>query len=146
MRTTSESRRARIMAVALDEFMATGFDGTSMTQIAAHVGGSKATLYSYFGSKDELLEQSLLGYGKRAAQELSQLLNASGDFRTDLMYFITALLKRLYSPETIGILRRLRTLLVVSTRRAPAAFGITLPCSCVAKLQRADFETKILTL
>ena len=31
-----------------------GYQGTSMSRIAAAVGGSKGTLYSYFQNKEEL--------------------------------------------------------------------------------------------
>ena len=34
--------------------MELGYERTSMSEIAARLGGSKATLYSYFPSKEEL--------------------------------------------------------------------------------------------
>ena len=36
--------------------MAEGYGATSMSTIAARVGGSKATLYHYFKSKEELFD------------------------------------------------------------------------------------------
>jgi AcrR family transcriptional regulator len=56
-RTADEaaSTKDRILDVALDLFVEHGFDGTSVRQIAEHVGITKAALYYYFASKDEIL-------------------------------------------------------------------------------------------
>src|SRR5882672_4426523 len=48
-------KRAEIVAIAQDLFFSEGYAGTSMSKIAATVGGSKATLYNHFQSKEELL-------------------------------------------------------------------------------------------
>lgn len=50
-----DRKRAEIVAVAGDLFFKEGYAGTSMSQIAAAVGGSKQTLYNHFQSKEELL-------------------------------------------------------------------------------------------
>ncbi len=55
MRKKTETRRSTILGHALDIFRKEGFERASMSQIAAQVGGSKATLYNYFSSKEELL-------------------------------------------------------------------------------------------
>jgi AcrR family transcriptional regulator len=47
--------RERILDVALDLFIAQGFDGTSLRQIAQQLGLTKAALYYYFASKDDIL-------------------------------------------------------------------------------------------
>jgi AcrR family transcriptional regulator len=44
-----------ILDVALDLFIAQGFDGTSLRQIAERLGVTKAALYYYFTSKDDIL-------------------------------------------------------------------------------------------
>jgi AcrR family transcriptional regulator len=51
-----ETTRETILQIAGDMFLAEGFAGTSMSAIAAKLGGSKGTLYNYFESKEELLE------------------------------------------------------------------------------------------
>jgi TetR/AcrR family transcriptional regulator, mexJK operon transcriptional repressor len=48
------ARRAQIVAVARRHFFEQGFDGTVMSAIAAELGGSKRTLWSYFPSKEAL--------------------------------------------------------------------------------------------
>jgi AcrR family transcriptional regulator len=54
MRVKTEERRQAILEKAGEVFREVGFDRASMSEIAANVGGSKATLYSYFPSKEEL--------------------------------------------------------------------------------------------
>jgi AcrR family transcriptional regulator len=49
-------RRSHYLGIALEQFAAHGFHGVSMDQLVAAAGGSKATLYRYFASKEELFE------------------------------------------------------------------------------------------
>ena len=54
-RQKTETRRLAIIKAAADAFLELGYEKTSMSLIAERLGGSKATLYSYFKSKEELL-------------------------------------------------------------------------------------------
>jgi AcrR family transcriptional regulator len=54
VRTKSEARRETMLAVAAETFLENGYERTSMSVIAEKLGGSKATLYNYFKSKEEL--------------------------------------------------------------------------------------------
>jgi len=47
-------REEQIVAVAVDEFAASGYAGASMSLIAQRAGISKPLIYQYFGSKDGL--------------------------------------------------------------------------------------------
>jgi AcrR family transcriptional regulator len=49
-------RRNRYLEAALELFITHGFHGMSMDQLVAATGGSKATLYRYFPSKEALFE------------------------------------------------------------------------------------------
>lgn len=53
-RPANPHRREAILAVAHDVFLELGYEAASMSQIAARLGGSKGTLYSYFDSKEGL--------------------------------------------------------------------------------------------
>ena len=53
-RTDRDERRETILQIAHAAFLEDGYAATSMSGIAAKVGGSKATLYNYFSSKEEL--------------------------------------------------------------------------------------------
>lgn len=49
-------RRTHYAEVALRLFAEHGYHGVTMDQVVAEAGGSKATLYRYFSSKEELFE------------------------------------------------------------------------------------------
>src|SRR5262245_35792992 len=53
-KSRSDERREGILQVAGEVFLETGYAAASMSTIAARLGGSKGTLYSYFTSKSEL--------------------------------------------------------------------------------------------
>jgi AcrR family transcriptional regulator len=65
----TEGTRRRLCDAALIEFAARGFDGTTVTAIAARAGVNKERLYSYFGDKKALWELVL-------ATELERLASA----------------------------------------------------------------------
>ncbi|HZZ89116.1 MAG TPA: TetR/AcrR family transcriptional regulator [Caulobacteraceae bacterium] len=50
----TDAKRRMILDVASEVFLAQGYAATSMSEIAAKLGGSKGTLYNYFRSKEEL--------------------------------------------------------------------------------------------
>ncbi|OYP34922.1 TetR/AcrR family transcriptional regulator [Rhodopirellula sp. MGV] len=52
----SDRKRADILAAAVTEFRAYGYDNTSMDRIADAAGASKRTVYNHFGSKDQMFE------------------------------------------------------------------------------------------
>ena len=52
----SKSTKERIFAAALELFSTQGFEATSVSQIADEVGICKASMYSHFTSKQEILE------------------------------------------------------------------------------------------
>jgi AcrR family transcriptional regulator len=54
MRIKSPMRRKTILEAAQAVFEEVGYEQATMSQIAARFGGSKATLYNYFNSKESL--------------------------------------------------------------------------------------------
>ncbi|RAR50743.1 TetR family transcriptional regulator [Paraburkholderia unamae] len=59
MRKKTEEKRQSIIDAALEVFREVGFEQASMAEIAARSGASKATLYSYFESKDVLFAETM---------------------------------------------------------------------------------------
>lgn len=55
MKVRTEARREAIVEAAATLFKETGYERASMNELARRLGGSKATLYSYFPSKEALL-------------------------------------------------------------------------------------------
>lgn len=54
-RVRTEEKRDEIVRVASELFQEHGYDRCSMAALSERLGGSKATLYGYFSSKEELL-------------------------------------------------------------------------------------------
>ena len=50
----TDRKRAAIISAAIEEFLAAGFDATSMDRVAARAGVSKRTVYNHFPSKEVL--------------------------------------------------------------------------------------------
>jgi AcrR family transcriptional regulator len=69
----TNSTRERILDVALDLFLAQGYDGTSLRQIAEQLGVTKAALYYHFQSKEDILlalHMRIHDFGKEALDSL----------------------------------------------------------------------------
>lgn len=49
-----EARQEELLRAATEVFFTSGFAGASVDEIIAKVGGSKRTIYSYFGNKEQL--------------------------------------------------------------------------------------------
>lgn len=61
MRRRTEAKRNAILKVAEELFRKKGYQNTSMGEITAKLGGSKATVYGYFKSKKLLFEAVMNG-------------------------------------------------------------------------------------
>jgi AcrR family transcriptional regulator len=87
MRVRTEEKRQDIIRIAAQLFEEVGYERATMSEISARVGGSKATLYGYFASKDDLL-RAVLDYNvsKETDQLLHELL-AEKDLRSGLIRF-----------------------------------------------------------
>ena len=68
-RPKSEDKRQAILAAAIEIFAARGL-GAATAQIARHAGVSEGTLFNYFSSKDQLLNEVYL----LLKEELSRLM------------------------------------------------------------------------
>ena len=54
---TAEQRRERIVRMVWPLFLKKGYDSVSIDEIIGVVGGSKATIYTWFGGKEGLFEE-----------------------------------------------------------------------------------------
>ncbi|MDP9902594.1 TetR/AcrR family transcriptional regulator [Variovorax ginsengisoli] len=88
MRVRTEAKRDAIVEAAAEVFLQAGFEGASMAEIAVRVGGSKATLYGYFSSKEDLFLEVIQYIGRRHFDPIfDSLAQHSGDLRTALQRF-----------------------------------------------------------
>jgi AcrR family transcriptional regulator len=86
MRARTEEKRQEIIRVANELFNQLGRERTSMSAIAARLGGSKATLYGYFPSKEDLLRAVLETHVNAQADRLMQEFVAEKDLRQGLIH------------------------------------------------------------
>lgn len=100
-----ESRRDAILEVAEHYFREHGYAGTTMSGIAAELGGSKGTLWNYFSCK-ELLFGAVLDRATAAfREELTVTLNPDGPVETALGRFCAQFLAKITAPESITLHR-----------------------------------------
>jgi AcrR family transcriptional regulator len=101
-----DERRDSIIKVAREAFAEDGYAGTSMSSIAARLGGSKGTLYCYFKSKEELF----IAVVEKKCEKILAMLNAAeiesgGDLRATLKNFGEHFLELILSDESIATFR-----------------------------------------
>lgn len=100
-----DARRDAILEVAERSFREHGYAGTTMSGIAAEMGGSKGTLWNYFGSK-ELLFAAVLDRATSAFREqLTLTLNPKGPVETALGQFCAKFLAKITQPDSITLHR-----------------------------------------
>ena len=75
----SNGKRQAILDTALRLFRTQGFDKTSVSEITAAVGGSKATIYSHFPSKEELFVECMMAAAESYMAGTLKHLDASND-------------------------------------------------------------------
>jgi AcrR family transcriptional regulator len=88
----TEGTRRRLKEAATAEFAERGFDGTTMTRIAARAGINKERLYSYYGDKSALWDVVLVEeLGRLAAAvsyaepglDIGEMAGATYDYHAD---------------------------------------------------------------
>lgn len=113
--TRRQDRREAILAVARHHFLEHGYSATTMSAIAATLGGSKGTLWAYFPSKEELFTAVVDQATTTFREQLSETLNPHGEIVPALRGFGRRLVERIISPEAIGLHR----LIVAEAGRFP---------------------------
>lgn len=102
----SNRKRQAILETAYRLFRAQGFDRTSVSEITAEVGGSKATIYSHFPSKEELFVECMMSAAEDyIAGTLRHLEASSADPAIALFDFGKSFLRFICSPEQLEVRR-----------------------------------------
>jgi AcrR family transcriptional regulator len=108
-RVRTEEKRREIVKAASELFHEHGFDRTSMSMIAERLGGSKATLYGYFQSKEQLLAEALLYDVTDEADRLMNEFLSSDDLRDGLIKLGMAYMMRRLSAVPIANVKMVAT-------------------------------------
>ncbi len=105
MRVRTDERRQTILDAAAAVFREQGFEGATMSAICQRAGGSKATLYGYFASKEELFVAVTTDAMHAERDELFEALTHEGDLRETLEHCGHAFLKLRLSSAALAIQR-----------------------------------------
>jgi AcrR family transcriptional regulator len=100
-----QDRRQAIVRAARQSFVENGYAGTSMSGLLLKLGGSKATLWSYFRSKEDLFAAVIEDISASFRQELGVVLAPSGDLRQGLLRFCLGFLHKLNEPDVVAAWR-----------------------------------------
>jgi AcrR family transcriptional regulator len=107
MKVRTDAKRDEILEIARAAFLELGYERTSMAEIATRAGGSKATLYGYFPSKEKLfmaiIEKLAEQYISPALVQLEQ--STEEDLRTALRRFGEQFLAFICTREAIATYR-----------------------------------------
>ncbi|MGY2735562.1 TetR/AcrR family transcriptional regulator [Sphingomonas sp. UYP23] len=100
-----QDRRQAIVAAARRSFLEDGYAATSMSGLLTELGGSKATLWSYFRSKEELFAAVIEDVTSDFRAELEGGLLASADLETTLFSFCRRFMQKTAQPDAVAAWR-----------------------------------------
>ena len=98
-------RRATIIQTAHQAFLADGYAGTSMSSIAAKLGGSKGTLYNHFASKEDLFVAVVKAKRELLTGYIDEIALGGGDFGVALKKLGIRFLQFVLGDESIATFR-----------------------------------------
>ncbi len=91
-KSSAQTRKDRIMDVALRVFAEKGFQNSTITEISKEAGVSEATIYEYFGTKEDLLFAIPEKVSNDAFEEflrvVSYIKGAEGKIRANLLFYV----------------------------------------------------------
>lgn len=113
----SERKRQAILAAAYRLFREQGFEKTSIAELNARVGGSKATIYSHFASKEDLFVECMIqALENYMSGTLEHLRVGHADPGSALREFGKSVLTFVCSPEQLEV----RRLMIAEAARSGA--------------------------
>lgn len=107
MRIKTESKRREILDAAVAEFSQRGFHETTLSHVAERLGSSKATIYNYFRSKNELLGSVLVAVATPATAMLIQTFDKASPLVDKLSGFARAYVRMQCNERAIALQRLL---------------------------------------
>lgn len=116
LRPSSIRKRDAILGAALARFLEVGFERTSMDEIASASGVAKQTIYSRFGSKEDLF----LAVIAHATDEAFTAVDVVAGDEHDLDAWLHGCAERLANAVLDPDIIRLRRLVIAESERFPA--------------------------
>lgn len=100
-----DERRRAIVAAARKAFLRNGYGATSMSAIAADLGGSKTTLWRYFRNKQDLFAAVIDAMVERYGEALGMILPDDGDPAEVLRQLGGSIMRTVTRPQIIALHR-----------------------------------------
>jgi TetR/AcrR family transcriptional repressor of mexJK operon len=141
-RTKSGAKRAAILSGAKAVFLASGFEGANMDEVAARAGVSKMTVYRHFGSKEDLFAGVITELGNRIIEEDLERIFAERPEEA-LRRFARQMIDIVFNPETIELHR----IVIAECHRFPKLgqfFYMSGPQVCILELLRGYGHLRVL--
>lgn len=104
-RRLTDRKRQAILAAAIDEFRAAGYEATSMDRIAARAGASKRTVYNHFPSKEELFGEILHQLWQTIAGNEELAYSAERPLREQLLELVAQKFRLLNDEAFVSLAR-----------------------------------------
>ncbi|KVM86940.1 TetR family transcriptional regulator [Burkholderia stagnalis] len=101
----TDRKRAAIVSAAIEEFLAAGYDATSMDRIAARADVSKRTVYNHFPSKDALFAAILHQLWDASHSGATPAFRSDVPLRTQLLDLLTRKLRLLNDDAFLALAR-----------------------------------------
>lgn len=106
-RTTrrGELRREALLLAAQAVFLEQGYAGASIEEVVRRTGGSKASLYSYFGNKDGLFGEMVAAGCEEFLRNVAIPTEIEGDLEATLVAFGLRFFALYTDPERVKFMR-----------------------------------------
>lgn len=104
---SQRDRRTEMLEIAGPLFLEHGYQGTSMSQIAAAVGGSKGTLYAYFENKEALFAAHMEMQVRARGAKVFDFPDHADNLEEMLTRLGRRYLKLITEPDAVSMLRLL---------------------------------------
>lgn len=101
----TDRKRAAVIGAAIEEFLAAGFDATSMDRIAARAGVSKRTVYNHFPGKEALFAAILRQLWDSSHTEEAPAYSARHPLRAQLLQLLLKKLSVLNDEAFLSLAR-----------------------------------------
>lgn len=98
-------RREALLAAAREVFLEHGYANTSIEDVVRRTGGSKASLYSYFGSKEGLFGEMVSEGCKEFLRDVAIPTAVEGDLRATLKNFGLRFFRMYTEPRRVQLMR-----------------------------------------
>jgi AcrR family transcriptional regulator len=101
----AEERRSAILAAALEEFTARGYEGARLDDVAKRAGVAKGTIYLYFADKETLFQELVRSMVHPVLGTLEKLRDIDIPARVLVETLLTTFVREVYGTRRKDIIR-----------------------------------------